>query len=309
MRVHRFRSLARNESTRGSDLDWTLLIDGQADPQHVRAAQEIGGMLDKLEKTKPGPTGVFGGLTFSHDLIHAIGGQADTNANTTRRILLLLESCVVGPDHQVRDRVVRHLFSRYVGEDRGYHQSREWQVKVPRFLLNDIVRFWRTMAVDYASKRRDRAHKGWALRNFKLRLSRKLIFVSGLAMCLRCQLTPSDHMKKTNFDTEEEFHQALGDFLVQLSNSTPLDIVAQLCLDFNAIEAGGKIFDAYEGFLEVLDDSAKRDKLEKLDVDESDDKVFEDTRAIGNAFQDGLSKLFFNSNEKLTEATQRYGVF
>ncbi len=145
-----FGSLARGESTTGSDLDWTLLVDGPADPQHVRIGQQIKQRLEDLGKKKAGVTGVFGGLTFSHDLIHAIGGEADLNSNTTRRILLLLESCTIGDDTGVRERVVRHLLRRYVGEDHGYHRSRNWKVKVPRFLLNDIVRFWRTMAVDYA---------------------------------------------------------------------------------------------------------------------------------------------------------------
>ncbi len=129
-------------------------------------------------------------------------------------------------------------------------------------------------------------------------------------MCLRCHLKPSDQLTQAEFETEEEFNQALGDFLVQLSNSTPLDVVAQLCLDFDALDAGREIFDAYERFLHVLNDPVKRDRLDKLDVDEAnDDDVFQDARMIGNAFQDGLSRLFFRSNDELTEATQRYGVF
>jgi hypothetical protein len=40
----------------------------------------------------PGQTGTFGNMAFSHDIIHQIGGQNDSNKNTTQRILLLLES-------------------------------------------------------------------------------------------------------------------------------------------------------------------------------------------------------------------------
>ena len=31
-------------------------------------------------------------MAFSHEIVHHIGGQADTNRNTTQRILLLLEA-------------------------------------------------------------------------------------------------------------------------------------------------------------------------------------------------------------------------
>lgn len=137
-----FGSLARGEATTQSDLDWTLLVDGQADPQHLRAAREIQNCFRTCGIKDPGRTGLFGGLTFSHDLIHAIGGEEDTNSNTTRRILLLLESSVLQENAPVCERVKRHLYSRYLGEDRGYHVARGWKVKVPRFLLNDIVRFW-----------------------------------------------------------------------------------------------------------------------------------------------------------------------
>jgi hypothetical protein len=34
----------------------------------------------------PGPTGTFGNLGFSHQLVHLIGGQDDTNKNTTQQV-------------------------------------------------------------------------------------------------------------------------------------------------------------------------------------------------------------------------------
>jgi hypothetical protein len=46
------------------------------------------------------------------------------------------------------------------------------------------------MAVDFASKQRDRAGAGWGLRNAKLRMSRKLIFASGLLVCFSANLDP-----------------------------------------------------------------------------------------------------------------------
>jgi hypothetical protein len=214
-------------------------------------------------------------MAFSHELVHLIGGEADSNRNTTRRILLLLESRGMVDDDRVRDRVLRNILKRYLQEDLGYHAFHEWKQRVPRFLLNDIVRFWRTMTVDYATKRRDRDGEGWALRNFKLRLSRKLTFTAGLAMCMSCQLCPPEALVDAKFDEPADFYAELENYLVGFSNKPPLQVVAELVLYFHAHDAGKVIFDAYDQFLTLLGDSTKRARLEKLGAkDAGSDPVF-----------------------------------
>src|SRR5689334_5501966 len=47
-----FGSLARQEYTLGSDIDWTLLVDGQADPCHFTVAQAI--RSDTLNRVRTG---------------------------------------------------------------------------------------------------------------------------------------------------------------------------------------------------------------------------------------------------------------
>ena len=86
-----FGSLARGEWTSGSDLDWTYLIDGGANSDHLLIAQRIQRLLEenKAKFRPPSPTGTFGNMAFSHDIIHQIGGQNDTNRNTTQRVLKL----------------------------------------------------------------------------------------------------------------------------------------------------------------------------------------------------------------------------
>src|SRR5690349_17813875 len=127
-----FGSVARGEVTSGSDLDWILLTDGQSAPEHKEQEREIQRTLVEREFIKPGTSGVFGKMVGSHDLVHNIGGEDDLNSNTTRRVLLLLESYPVG-NREVYDRVRRQIIRRYLGDDRGLtHASAD--IRVPRFL-------------------------------------------------------------------------------------------------------------------------------------------------------------------------------
>lgn len=106
-----FGSLARDEFTSGSDIDWTLLIDGQASPEHLDNVLEITKHIDEIEGRPPGREGTFGGLASSHELVYKIGGSDDTNRNTTQRILLLLESASLGRA-EAYERVIKQVLRR-----------------------------------------------------------------------------------------------------------------------------------------------------------------------------------------------------
>jgi predicted nucleotidyltransferase len=295
-----YGSLARREFTQGSDLDWTLLVDGPADPAHVESEIAIRLRLRELGFREPAPGGSFGGLTFSHDLVHKIGGEDDTNRNTTQRILLLLESTAVGDDTSHQS-VVRNVLRRYIGED--YLAPGESPFRVPRFLQNDVARYWRTMAVDFAQKRRARAGQGWALRTVKLQMSRKLMYAAGLLSCFSC---------RTDLGALDPAHgrQKVVTHLVELVRKTPLDIVARSALlyfgEFSGI--AGRLFAAYDEFLALLDDPGRRRHLERLSPGAEDDAEYQHAHEIGRRFERALTEMFFETGA-LSELTKRYGVF
>jgi predicted nucleotidyltransferase len=300
-----FGSLARCELTAGSDVDWTLLVDGAADPYHQEAAQRIGSRLREKKLTPPAAGGPFGSLTFSHDLIHNIGGDDDTNHNTTQRLLLLLESRPLGNPHAYQ-RVVGNVLARYVEED--IVSPGDTPFRVPRFLQNDVVRYWRTMAVDFAHKRRVRAAKGWALRNAKLRMSRKLLYAAGLLTCFSCDSVFRARARS------QPWHDArqVVDHLCGMVRLTPLDIVAGVVLNcFGEFSgAAGDLFGVYDEFLGVLHDPERRGHLDTLPPWQADtDPEYQAVRHMATRFQDALTEIFFHRDTPLRELTIRYGVF
>lgn len=300
-----FGSLARGEYTVGSDLDWTVLIDGRADSLHLQVVHQLRSKLDEAGFKVPGPTETFGGLVFSHDLVHAVGGEEDSNRNMTRRLLLLLESAAVndGGSGEVRSRIVSAILRRYVEEDASFIRSNKRADRIPRFLLNDVVRFWRTMAVDYANKYRTRAGDKWALRNIKLRMSRKLLFVSGLFMCISWAL------KEVRSDDEKFLIQDLVEHLRSWAQTPPLESLASIVSNY-APELASSIFDSYDSFLSLLNDDEKRRILEQLSpVDAYEDRVFLDARETATQFDLALTSLLYDSDERVTRLIKKYGVF
>ncbi len=301
-----FGSLARHEWTENSDLDWGLLVDSQAHPEHLPVAHQVAKLFKQHKLGKePGRTGIFGNLIFSHELVHQIGGENDSNSNTTRRLLLLLESRAIGSADAYR-RVIRVLLERYFNQDSNLFDSDKMHFRVPRFLLNDIVRFWRTMAVDFAGKQRERAGEGWALRNIKLRMSRKLIFATGLLMCFSCY---------TQLAAVTEGYEKSSDILIQHVSTfverPPLEILANALLHYSIpVETISDLLDSYDLFLECLNDVKRRDHLEILSYEDSiSDTVFQQMRKVGQQFQRGLDRLFFEDNDELKWLIRRYGIF
>jgi hypothetical protein len=259
-------SLARQEFTPQSDADWILLIDGPAGPHHLDLQEEVRAKVREVIENEPGPEGTFGSLIFSHDLVHQIGGEEDTNRNTTQRILLLLESTPASrPD--AYERVVRAVLQRYLLED-----QRLWreggELRVPWFLLNDFARYWRTMAVDFAYKRRSRHGDGAVLRNIKLRMSRKLLYVSALLICFGCdeQFASLKSFATGAHAAAPEERAALGiDYLRHQFSHSPLEVLAAKLLQHeHLLPVAGKLFTAYDAFIGILADPERRNRLRNL---------------------------------------------
>jgi len=296
-----FGSIAREECTNKSDVDWTLLIDGQANPGHLRIAQIIEKALEAVDLTKPGTTGMFGQITFSHDLIHYVGGEDDSNHNLSRRILLLLESRRISTDRSqggtAYDRVISGIVEQYIENDSGFITGRT-NDRVPRFLLNDIVRFWRTMCVDFAYKQREQQGRKWALRNIKLRMARRLIFIKGLLLCFKSYQSGWD----ANQVKEE---------LIKNVPIPPLEFILSVLQERGIPDRLiVQLLDAYNRYLEMLNNESFRKHLEDIEMTKAyGDDRFEEARTVSHQFQDALRSIFFEVPGDIREFTLKYGFF
>lgn len=303
-----FGSIAREEMTSGSDADWILLVDGQAVPEHDDLTRDVALTLQGNGFGEPGSSGMFGTMVGSHSLVHEIGGEDDTNSNTTRRILLLLESLAVG-DSAAHIRVRQQILNRYLRDDRGLLYGKE-PFRVPRFLLNDLTRYWRTITVDFVYKQRSGAGKKWALRNAKLRISRKLVFTSGLLRCFFCHLDQKAAAARHDLERNHDPASMISYMATELP-VTPLELLARAATrPAVKSETARALFDSYDGFLTLLDNDEFRNELRDLLPDQiATSKVWSMVREFGQGFQSGLTSLFYGQDQELKDLMIEYGVF
>ena len=281
-----FGSWARDELTEESDYDWAVLVDHPFEPYEPAVAREMLAAHEHLgdEERRPGKQGVFGGPIAVPDLITNVGLDADTNTNLTRRMLLLLESREL--HGHVRETAISQILGRYLNE--GVKDFRP-----PRFLLNDVVRYWRTICVDFEGKSAGGDDPKWGSRNAKLRTSRKLLFVGGFIPVLLCMLFECDRMQE---------------FLVRWFDATPLDRLATAFLFVDFSEAGARALGAYDRWIGLMADEDVRAQLRDVRyATREDSPLFSEIRELGREFEDALGSLLFSS--RLGPVTRAYGIF
>ncbi len=288
MTVVVFGSWARDELTDHSDDDWAVLVgrefaDYDRDVVHAMAlAQQHLGADEK----KPGSQQVFG-VPFDVDgLVDHVGLDDDTNRNLTRRMLLLLESRELAGD--IHAECWGKVLDRYLRF--GIKNNRP-----PRFLLNDLVRYWRTICVDFEGKHRDTGGEDpkWVTRNAKLRTSRKLLFAGGLVPILLCHLREADEM---------------NGFLTRWLTATPSDRLAAAFLHYDAVDEGIRTFAAYDRWIEIMQDERARDELKTLrEATRDGSELWQNIRAIGEELQRGLNVLLFET--ALRRLAPQYAIF
>lgn len=103
--------------------------------------------------------------------------------------------------------------------------------------------------------------------------------------------------------------QELVSHLRDWTQKAPLESLATIVERF-APSLASDVFDAYDQFLLLLNDEQKRQVLEQLSPEQAyENNVFLDARQIATKFDETLLKLLFESNDQITEAVKRYGVF
>jgi predicted nucleotidyltransferase len=288
-------SLARHEWTPSSDFDYLIIIEDPSDvtSQDLRNVQrEMARLVKQKDLNPPGATGTFGQVITSFDLINKIGRETDTNAVTTRRILMLEESVSLMDERQ-HMRLVEGILKRYLSEYRSPESS------VARLIVNDVMKYWRTIAVDYSSKNWSRiTDDGWGLRYLKLRITRKLAFASMLAAMFDVPL-------RGDALTEERLYENLR-----------IPPLARLGLLYDNLEDNGKealreCLRIAGGFNRMLFDQDFRATVGELEWDGMRTKPYEfrEAETLSRELQTQLEELFFRGSRDLGALTMKFAVF
>ncbi len=269
-------SYARREASESSDIDYFVLTDGRCDDTLV----SIGRAISNVVPRAPSSDGAFGLSVHPEKMLANIGGQNDDNAKITQRVLLLLEGEWLHNEPGLLA-FRTQMLERYIREDMADHQ-------LTLFLLNDIIRYYRTMAVDYEFKTKE-GQKAWAIRNVKLVFSRKLLYASGLfSVAMTADRTRDDKIRIL----EELFAQPVLERMLSICGEVALS----------------RLLTSYNVFLDRMSDRDFRSHLERLDAGERDDVGFRQIKNESYRFTRELLRLFEDTFDR-THPIRRAVVF
>lgn len=178
-------SLARREATEHSDLDAFFMLPGSEKSDGIGRIRDVkvfhAVVLSAEEANFPDFSNDGEYLRFLHvdDVVNGIGGRDDDYKNNfTARMLMMLESdWIYGQEafEEFQSKIISAYFEDF------HDHSDQFR---PLFLLNDVLRFWRTLCLNYENARNWRgtedarsSAKGH-LGNLKLKFSRMNICFS-----------------------------------------------------------------------------------------------------------------------------------
>ncbi|MFO1296935.1 MAG: hypothetical protein U1F25_10975 [Rubrivivax sp.] len=184
-------SLARLEAGRASDLDLFFIGDRperEAKQRSVSRLQEVSAFADLIAVNGQLGLEPFTGdgqylkVHELADIIDGTGSSADDSENLfTTRLLLLLESKPLTGD-ALYARAIEEVLKMYFRDGRGRKDFR------PLFILNDILRYWRTLCLNY-ERDRSAVGKPWWKRNLNLKFPRKLTVFSTVLSIIATKMT------------------------------------------------------------------------------------------------------------------------
>jgi hypothetical protein len=282
--VYATGSFGRREASEHSDIDLFIVSLSDKDEQRkiersrLSKLEEIllkADLIRASQKMSFPPFSQDGRFLQNHglrSLIKATGNERDDAENTfTARLLLLLESRSLAGE-EVHSEAINDVIGEYWADF-----PPNFDRFMPAYLSNDILRYWRTLCLNYEANQSDSKQDSTAARrlnNYKLKHSRMLTCYSALIFLLYI------HAKRGTVEAAD------AQMMVRLTPTQRVEWVADDSKDTRLVDTIGNLLGCYERFLSVTNES--KAVLKELFAD---DKRAEIYRAERSEFGDLMYKV------------------
>ncbi|WP_114939632.1 nucleotidyltransferase domain-containing protein [Mucilaginibacter endophyticus] len=279
-------SFGRQEATEYSDVD-IFFINSETEDQISKLSKTLIDadfirLIDKMGFPPFSNDGQFLQIHSLEDIISHLGSPKDDFSNYfTARLLLLLESSPLYNEEFYDESVAKMIETYY----RDFH--RHVKDFLPIFLVNDVIRYWKTLCLNYEHRRNTEVDEGKRklktyVKNLKLVFSRKLTCYSFVLQVI------------ANY---KSLDNAL---LLKIVKMTPVERLNNLALiDNNLSGLIQQILELYSWFIDLC--NQPEDQLFKyIEVEANRDLAFEKGRSeFGGKLFDLIIKLTDKSPEIL----------
>ena len=203
-------SYARGEASPHSDIDLFFVhagsgASGMSKLDQLRLFARVIDIGAELKFPTFSNDGEYLKILYSEQALEKLGGREDDYHNFfTARMLLLLESV-----HLVNESLYKRMLHEVVESYFRDYPDHAEEFR-PVFLINDIIRFWKTLCLNYEHRRNKPEHdkaskRKQQVKNFKLKFSR-LMSCFGTVVAICASSTPVNR-----------------DFVIALTPMSPLD--------------------------------------------------------------------------------------
>ena len=265
-------SLGRGDIGNKPDLDLFILSNKRECKERrldsLRLIAEIIDINKKLGFPEFSNDGQYLKVYSFPDMLDALGSPKDDNENLfTVRMLLLLESRPIF-NEELYNQHVENTLGHYFRDMRGRSSFK------PLFLLNDLLRFWRTLCLNYELIRDD-TDRPWRKKNINLKFSRMLtVFGTVLPIIVEPATNLSCVYKLMSLSAMERLAHGL-------------DMLG----DDSLLNEFRRFISNYDSFLEIKDQMGSKLSIDDVSLDRKSKEMAKD-------FSDFLFKCLTHNNIK-----------
>jgi predicted nucleotidyltransferase len=277
-------SYGRMEASPESDLDYIIITEGENLGNINKIRQKIIEIIKDFKIPLPNDTGVFAQTRPKKQIIDIIGDMEDDLVSLAQRLLLIMETKAIYNEDLFK-KTIDEILRKYL----------EYVIDDPKkeaiFLLNDLIRYFRSIAVNYQYNFwKDNAK--WTIRNVKLRHSRILIYAGLLLLIL------NSSKNRTN----------KYEYIFKNIFLTPLEKIISVYRD-NHDYNYYKLLGAYNIFLGRINNKEIRASLQVDYEERYNNPYYSELKVTSDAFQGELTRFIDSHRGNWTETIFEYLIF